>query len=172
MFLDRYTVFISPAFYLLVGFSADAFKKPRHLGAITGAAAIFLIMATFTPDVDNKRRLKEAVSVIRQLKSPGTVVIICPSWLKYGFTYHYSGEYFRDYASMTRHLNREDIFPVNSWEELDTNLVNRASSVVYFEEWATLVDPGNRIYNELRKRFRFPDDRAVYENFRIHRFGR
>ena len=172
VFLDRYTVFISIGYYLLVALALDSLPEKNRIFTAVSAMAILLMAVTFSPDLDNKRRLKEATGRIESLKGPGTAVIICPSWLEYGFAYHHQQDIFRDYRNLRKRLNACGIYPVNGLDELDSNLLNKASSVIFFEEWATLVDKKNRILSSLSGTFPFRKEEKVYENFNIHLFSK
>ncbi|MCK9202897.1 MAG: glycosyltransferase family 39 protein [Bacteroidales bacterium] len=172
IFLDRYTVFLSLAFYLLVGISVDKIEKTRGVATGIAIVAIFLMVVKFNPNVDNKRRWKEVIQNIQHDKKTETPLIICPSWLKYGFTYHYSSAYFRDYTLLDEHLKRDHIYPVDSWNELDSTIFKQANKVIYLEEWATLVDKENSILKKLTKGYKTDMTTPIYESFSIHQFSR
>lgn len=171
VFLDRYTVFISIGYYLVIAMAIESIFRNKWLFGLISAAAVLLMVFTFTPDIDNKRRFSEVTGKIQKLSTPGTMVIICPAWLEYGFAYHGRPDYFMDYKNLRRRLNEEHIFPVNSQDQLDTNVLKKATSVLYLEEWATLVDKDNKILNWLSTRFFQLPDEKVYESFIIHHFA-
>ncbi|MCX6269504.1 MAG: glycosyltransferase family 39 protein [Bacteroidetes bacterium] len=170
MFLDRYTVFISVGFYLLTAVALSSLLKRTKPLLIVMSVFIIMMAVTFHPRVDNKRRLKEAVSFIRENWKPGTCIIICPSWLQYGFAYHYNQLIFKDYAHLPMMLNRECIYPVNDLSSLDTNKLKQADRVLFFEEWASLTDPGQTLFTYLNREFRAENTRSFYENFKVHQY--
>jgi hypothetical protein len=170
VFLDRYLVFISPGFYLLVAVSISWLLKPAKWFYIFGMGSVCLMAATFTPDVDNNRRIREVVDKVKELKKDGTVVFICPEWLDLGFTYYYNNNYFRQYKDYRKKLGSENIFPINHAEQVDTNMIRSAGRVIYFEEWATLVDKDTLIYKTLSKRFRHHVSYKIFESFNVHEF--
>ena len=170
MFLDRYLVFISFGYYFLIALSISHISSRKWIFYVLSLISVILMAATFNPDADNKRRMKEVVETVHKLKSEGSVVLICPSWLDLGFTYYYNQEYFRDPKNIKENLNRENILPLNDISQLDTARLPRASNVIYFEEWATLVDKENRICEYLRSRFRTEESYKIYESFTIYNF--
>jgi mannosyltransferase len=172
MFLDRYMIFISPAYYLLVSVFLVYLFPSRKLFYIVATAAVLLMVIWFNPNEDNKRRLGEAVSKIKELKQDKTVVLICPEWLDLGFMYHYDPQIFCQYRTTRTLLASHMIFPLNHPEEIDTNLFRNASNVIYFEEWATMVDKDNMIYQDLSRRFRKQEVFRFYENYRVYNFTR
>ena len=170
MFLDRYLVFVSPAFFLLVARSLDYLGSRAPVYFLLSLAALSLMIATFKPDPDNNRRIKEAVLKIRELKTPGTTVFICPGWLDKGFAYYYDPEIFRDYRDFTGRLNRSGVFALLRPEQMDTNLVKGSREILYFEEWSSLVDPDHRIYTYFKDHFGSRETFSFRESFILTRF--
>jgi hypothetical protein len=170
MFLDRYVIFISPGFYLLVAVSISYLMKPEKWFYIFGLGSVCLMAVTFTPNVDNNRRIREVVEKVKELKKDSSIVYICPEWLDLGFTYYYNNNYFRQYKDYREKLGSENIFPINSVAQMDTNRIRSSGRVIYFEEWATLVDKDTLIYKALSKRFRHHESYKIFESFHIHDF--
>jgi mannosyltransferase len=171
MFLDRYVVFISPGFYLLVAVSlASMIPSGKWFYAI-GLVLVVMMGVTFHPNVDNNRRVREVVSKVKELKTGNSLVYICPEWLDLGFTYYYNNDYFRDYRGYRQKLESENIFPVSDVAKLDTVAINKADKVIYYEEWATLVDKDSLIYKTFAKRLRVRKTYDIFESFHIHVFS-
>jgi mannosyltransferase len=170
MFLDRYTVFISTGFYLLVAMALSSLVKDAMPLLIVMSVFILMMSLTFHPRVDNKRRLKETVNFISVHKVPKTCVIVCPQWLEYGFSYHYDPFIFRDYAHLRQLLNQDGIYPANDLSFLDTTAVSNADQVLLFEEWASLTDPGQTLVNYLNREFHLKKTSRFYENFKVHQY--
>jgi len=170
MFLDRYTVFISIGFYLLIAASLTFLSPGTKQWMIMMSVFIIMMAITFHPRADNKRHLKETVNFISELRGSHTMVIICPQWLEYGFSYHYDQSIFRDYKHLRSLLNQHGIYPVNGLSTLDTNVIRQADQVLYLEEWASLTDPGETLFHYLNKEFRFDKTMMFYENFKVHRY--
>jgi hypothetical protein len=170
MFLDRYLVFISIGYYFLIGISVSYLGRKKWIFYTLSFISILMMAVTFKPDADNKRRVKEVVQTIKKLKTKESLVVICPSWLDLGFTYYYNQDLFRDYKNLKGNLIKEKIFPVNDISQIDTAIYLKASNVIYFEEWATLVDKENQIYNNLSRRFSKQEQYKIFESFTIYNF--
>ncbi|MDP1622098.1 MAG: glycosyltransferase family 39 protein [Bacteroidales bacterium] len=170
MFLDRYTVFISVGFYLLVAMAVNSLFKESKYSIILMTAFILMMAVTFHPGVDNKRRLKETIGFISGNKGPHTSVIICPQWLEYGFMYHYDQQKFKDYRHLRALLNQDGIYPANDLSALDTVKFRECDQVLYFEEWASVADPGKTISDYLERRFRFNETFTFYQNIKVHQY--
>ncbi len=170
MFLDRYTVFISAGFYLLVSVALNSLCRGTKPAWILMTVFILMMAVTFHPGVDNKRRLSDAVNFISGNKTQRTSVIICPQWLEYGFAYHYSQPVFRDYKHLRTLLNREGIYPANDLSLLDTVKLRNSEQVLLFEEWSSVADPGQTLFKYLDREFRFKKTTLFYENFKVHQY--
>ena len=131
-----------------------------------------MMAATFHPNIDNKRRIRELVQAVKTRKGPDTVVLICPAWLDLGFTYYYNQEYFKNYKEYKKMLNSEKIYPLNRLDEIDTSALNQIRHVLYFEEWATLVDKNEEILHYLKKHYSESETFHFYESFTLREFKR
>ncbi|MDP4281327.1 MAG: glycosyltransferase family 39 protein [Bacteroidota bacterium] len=172
VFLDRYMIFITPAWYLLIAMAIDRLSVNRFSGYILITATVTSMLITFNPDVDNKRRIKEVVAKVESLKKPGVPVVICPEWLKYSFAYYYDREAFKDYENLDARMNRENIYPVNDYSRLDTVFLKQAPAAIYFEEWATLVDKETRIQKGLEVNFPFRTSWKIFESYSVTWFSK
>jgi len=172
MFLDRYVIFISPAYYLLIGVAVTYLFSSIKWFIPAALAAVGLMMVTFHPDINNKRRIKETVDKVMELRGSDGLVYICPSWLDLGFTYYYNRSYFEQYGCYKEKLKSDKIYPVNDINQIDTIPIKSAVKVIYLEEWATVVDKENRIYKMFESRFQHHRLYKIYESFRVHEFTR
>jgi mannosyltransferase len=172
MFLDRYLVFVSVAFYLLVGQSiVYIYGSRKILFYILSLLAVGGMFLTFHPNPDNHRRLKKVVEVVRNLKQKDTPVIICPEWFDLGFTYYYNQEYFREYGNLRLNLQNDLIFPVNHPEEIPENIINGPSSVIFVEEWPEVADKNNEVLKKISDKFSFCRVMNIPEAYKIYYFS-
>jgi hypothetical protein len=171
MFLDRYLIFISIAFYLLVGqaivYLSGSKKSLFYILSFIGVGGMLL---TFHPNQDNHRRLKQAVEIIKNLKDKETTVFICPEWLDLGFTYYYNQEYFKDYGNLRSDLNKMAVFPVNHPDQVPDSILKKYGSVILFEEWPEVVDKSNDLLKEFSDRYSTPMVFKVPEAYKIYYF--
>lgn len=165
VFLDRYTVFISLPFYIIIGLSINHLFQRKWIWEFLALSAILLMIITFTPDVDNKRRMKELVSKADSLKRDRTMVVLCPEWLQYGYTYHACPEIFSDYDHFHEKLGKAGIYPANQLSALDTTLIKDADNVIYIEEWSAIADPERKIEKFLKTHFPQYSSWKVYESY-------
>jgi hypothetical protein len=171
MFFDRYLVFISIAFYLLIGqaivYLSGLKKVLFYILSFIGVGGMLL---TFHPNQDNHRRLKQAVEVVKILKDRRTAVFICPEWLDLGFTYYYNQQYFKDYGNLRSDLNKMAIFPINHPSQVPDTIRKKYGSVILFEEWPEVVDKNNDLLKEFSGRYSAPKKFKVPEAYKIYYF--
>jgi len=171
MFLDRYMVFTSIGYYFLIAIAVSSLGKKRWVFYILSFTVVFLMAVSFNPQEDNKRRVKEVVQTVKSLKTKESVIVICPSWLDFGFVYYYNQGYFKDYKNLKRNLNKDRVFSINNIDQIDTALLARAINVIYLEEWATLVDKDGLILKYLKSRFGTQQEFKGFEPFKIYSFS-
>jgi mannosyltransferase len=171
IFLDRYLIFVTPAYYLLVGsavfYLQGSLKWP---GIVVSGICIAAMLLTFNPDYDNGRRLKDCVSGIKELKKSTVPMVICPEWLNLPFSYHYNLNYFKDYNNLKRRLADEKIYSVNSFGTIPSVILNNSDSLILFEEWPEVVDPGNRILKEFSTRYAKCTTLSYPESYKVYLF--
>ena len=167
VFLDRYTVFISLGFYLLVAISVRYLGSNKIVFYTLSIAAVVMMATTFQPNLDNKRRIREVVAKVKELKTDETIVIVCPAWLDKGFTYYYNPEIFKNVRDFSKNLNADGVYPINHLEDMDPVIFQHAASVVFFEEWSALVDPRGRIPQFLDSGFTKINSWKICETFNI-----
>ncbi|MBN1641857.1 MAG: glycosyltransferase family 39 protein [Anaerolineae bacterium] len=92
MFVDRYLIWIGPAFYLLVARGLDQVRRRSTVIAIVcGAALIWLngqgiVQQTTTPI---KADLRAAAAYVEAHREPGDLVLFHISYIRYTFEYYY-----------------------------------------------------------------------------------
>ena len=171
MFFDRYLVFISIGYYLLIGQAIVYLSgSKRVLFYILSFVGVGGMLLTFHPNQDNHRRLKQAVEVVENLKDAKTAVFICPEWLDLEFTYYYNQKYFKDYGALRSDLNKVAIFPINHPDQVPDSILKKYDSIILFEEWPEVVDKNNDILKEISGKYYEPNVFKVPEAFEIYYF--
>lgn len=176
MFHDRYLIYITPAYYLLLAICADYLFAKNIFKNVLAGLLVILFAASFRSDVDNKRHVKEAITKIMELKDKNTLVIFCPAHFTPNFAYYYNINYFTEvdnvhaYAKMTKRLNEEKIFPVNSINDLNKSDLTKASKIIYLDAAADFDFPNNNILSTLQNDFSFSDHFKFYEVFNVYVF--
>jgi uncharacterized membrane protein len=174
MFLNRYLIFVTPAYYLTIAFSVNfVIQNKRYQNLIYGMF-ILLFLSTFNPDPDNKSRAIEIVEKIKTLKDKKTSVIICHSYFMLNFAYYYSKEIFSEvdngnlYKILGKRLGDELIFPINSAEYIHYD----QNRILFLDVDADASFPGNNIYNSLSQKYKLKNKFSYFKNLNVYEFER
>jgi mannosyltransferase len=170
MFIDRYILYTSIPFYLLIAVMLNYLFEKKSYRNIAILLVIACLIYTVNLNPDNNRRLKEAVEKVKELKKENDIVIISPDYADLGFTYYYNISYFKDYDNIKKLLNNESIYPANKAQEVEKILSEKKADVVYLQAGNEFVDPDNLVYKKLESRFSHREQFLVYRIYYINRF--
>ncbi|MCH2230282.1 MAG: glycosyltransferase family 39 protein [Crocinitomicaceae bacterium] len=149
MFLDRYLVYISFAYYFLIALSVDyIFKHKRWKNIITVVIAILMVVTT-NLRAGNERKHDEIADFVRLKASKQTPIILCPDWYFRTLSYHYNKKYFIDYKNTISCLKAENIHPANNFEELSNSNLEDSDTLIFIDTGSKLVDPEGHLFNQL-----------------------
>lgn len=125
MFLDKYLVHISIAWYLLLAIALD-FLSERKVSKLllAGVLTVNMIITVNLKSGYNKQE-KELVEYVASLKNEKTAVVLTPDWFFRTFSFHYRRDYFDDYRHTISHLQSEHIYPVNCTKELRKSISDK-----------------------------------------------
>ncbi len=175
MFLDRYVMPAAIAFSLLIGVSTDyLFRKPMYKFIIPIVICI-LFIATVSPNITNKRNVKETVDKIKDIRDSNTIVLICPSNFILNFAYYYNIEIFKDYnakeiySNINKSLILEDIYGINNINDIDFKKWN---NIVFLDAAASFSFSNNNIKKQLDENYNLINKYKYYEIFNIFEYKR
>lgn len=175
MFMDRYLMPAAIAYPLLVGICADYLIKTSNYRFVIPVVISLLFVVTVKPNMTNKRNVRETVEKIKALKTNRTIVYFCPDYFELNFAYYYNIEYFKDYDdnnknNIYQHLHSENIFPINSFNQIDTNLINLGDKLIYLDASADFSYPNNNIKIELDLNFHLKNQYNFHEVFSVFEY--
>jgi hypothetical protein len=169
MFLDRYLVFISVALYFIVALSVDYLFKLKKVTYTLIGILIFMMAFTLLPNVDNLRQTKDAVLKVKELKTPGSVVLICPPFFSYNFGYYYNIEYFKN-KDLSGQLIKDSVFCIYNIGQVDEDLLKNASKIIYLDAGADFSVPDNNIFSFFSKDYKLSSSTEYYQIFKVYEF--
>ena len=173
MFLDRYLIFVSLGFYLVLSLCSSYIISQRKYKLILPGILVVLFAVTFNPNVDNKRHVKETVEKVKELKDKRTKVLICPQHFIYNFTYYYSSEIFKEIDNqnpsykISENLIKQNIYTINNINEVDLSGCNK---IIFLDAASQFSFPENNIINILEKTYKLKDTYKFYEIFNVYEF--
>ena len=157
MFVDRYLIFISVGFYLLLILILDYIFPIRWIKLSVMTIFVLLFIGSFDLKVEQKSNISKAVEKIRILKKQTTDVLICPQHYLFNFTYYYDLNVFKQaennlvksdfiYAKIVKELSKENVFGINYFENYS---LKNAEEVMYLDAGADALFPNNQIKQSL-----------------------
>ena len=170
MFLERYLIFLSPAWYLLVASSVLVITSKQWVRMALSALAVLALLFTVELKAGSDRDTGKLVEELPVEVSAEYPVILCPAWTELQIAYHFDRAAFADYAHLRERLRNEGIYAVNVLEELPPFLTY--TTVVYVDGWDELVDPEGQIYRALEQEFPKKVSVKEYKGFRVTHFAR
>ena len=151
IYLDRYLLFASIGFYLLVAQVSVLLFRNKSLGWVIPTGCVSAMIITFFPWKSNGLHPSQVVAQVEKWKHGPTAIIIQPGW--YDLTYAWASDpaLFQGAAPMELALRARNQYPVTGSEmpALDSTM----TTVIHIDTWASLVDPGHDVLNGLRARF-------------------
>ncbi len=171
MFLDRYIIFISISFYLLIALFLASFAQHQYVKIVSTVVLLILMAVNLNLAPDNNRRVVQLVQTVNELRTqqPQSIVIISPEYSHLEFTYHYNINYFRDYKNTKALLQKDKIFPLRNLSSAD-KLKIKKQEVIYVDCGTDFAFGENTILKELLTSHKASMNIPVFEIYQIHLF--
>lgn len=167
VFLDRYLIFIMPAFYITLALSVNYLFRSKLWFILVSIFLISITFFSFNLNVSNNRFANKIINQTKVLKTNETKIIICPNQYKLTFAYHYNIESFKDFKNLIQNLNKDKIFPVYNHTEL-SSILKPKDDIIYIDAQANFLYPKNGIFEKLNnsyildKKIVFQDSTIIY----------
>lgn len=178
MFLDRYLIFATPAFYILISVAINyLFNKPVAF-YISSVIISGLFIATFKINPSKKRSVKDTINYITSKKGTRTVVLVCPTDFNTTFAYYYNKEFFKsirqdsEYGQMSDLMKGDNIYFINQIDQNIMNTINQFDNILYLDAGADFAMPHNNIKNFMQTHFNQTEEKHFPELFNAYIFKR
>lgn len=155
IFLDRYLVFLSPAFYLLVALSVHSIIRNKLAQRIVGAALVLMMAFTANYAAGNLKKQGDLLShLITPEEKAEKIVVVSPDSYHWPIAYYHNREIFKDAKHMRQRLEDEGFRIMERMTpELEAELRTK-KEVIFVDAWAELVDPEETIHHFLEANMR------------------
>lgn len=137
VYISRYLVFAAPAYYILLAICIEtAFKETKWQTIVASGLVIGFVLSTDL-NPDKKQNIAATLEVVKQKKDENTLVVVSPFDFLSSFAYHYNRAAFsavsdnREYHLMDSLLRAENIFVVNSIEDIGYPDLGQYQQVIY-----------------------------------------
>ncbi len=160
VYLERYLIFIAPAFYILISYSVNYLFLDKKYKNIILLVLIMCFVLTVNLNPDKKRESSKVVEFVKLNKNAETLVIICAHDFINNFVYYYDKKIFQnvipqiEYQTVTNYLNSENIFPIRSINEINNEVLKKFRKVIYLDAGADFSNPGNGILQSLESKYK------------------
>lgn len=171
MFIERYLVYISIGYYLMLAIAINFIANSKWLFYSLSIVSVAMMIATCNPKNCHKDRNKELVTYINNIKTPQTIVFLCPNWIDLTFVYYYNPDYFKDFLHTRQRLKADLIFPVNNADEINDSLFVDCDKIIFIDSWSELVDPGGSIFKKLSGKYNTVSCDETFKGSKIYQFS-
>lgn len=178
LFLDRYLIFITPAFYILVSYFAAELFNHKAIKTISTVLLLSVFLISINLNPTKKRESQQAVNYVKEHKTDSTLVIVCAHDFINNFTYYYDIKIFTDiiagneYQHLTENLNRNNIYPIRKIDELPKEKLIEFKKVIFLDAAADFSNPGNGIYTTLKSNYKEKSKTHYKSIFNLYEFKR
>jgi len=172
MFIERYVLFTSVYFYLFLSAIITCHTASKNLKIIVFALFLAGMIYTYNMKPDNNRNISEAVGYVKEQKQEDALVLVCPHYDYYAFSYYYNPNIFKNYNETIRLLEHDNVFLIASVKDLAVVLnFKNPQKIIYFQSVWQNVDPDNLIFKNLEKNFKIQEKRNFIEIYSVTVFG-
>ncbi|WP_430404989.1 glycosyltransferase family 39 protein [Fluviicola sp.] len=171
MFLDRYLMFISIGFCIVVALSVDFIIQKPKFQYIIPSFICLLFIASVKPNKSNKREVRETVALVKSLENDSTLVLVAPVHFSLNFIYYYDRSLFgkSDAQFVQNELNKRQLYCINSLEGVNYNPWKR---IVLVDAASNFSAPNNNILNTLNAEYNQTNKQHIEEIFDVYEFGK
>jgi len=122
------------------------------------------------------RNTKELIAKVKELKTPNTVVYICPDNFDVNFAYYYNKQLFKNIDPtsnkrvMYEWFAKENIYAIASYKQIDTSLIEKADKVLYLDGAADFSYHGNNVKAFLDKKMTVTQHHYFFQIFYLYEY--
>jgi mannosyltransferase len=143
-FLDRYLIFLSIPFYLLVAVSVKLIIGQRF-GFFPEFCCCMAMLLSTNLNPGNERDPVGLGTFIVQHRFSGTIVFISPAWADKGILYYCNNKIFRDVLHFKERLAEENWFSVYTTDEAFSKIPDGTQRILFIEDGRPFLDtPGTK----------------------------
>lgn len=168
IYLDRYLLFASPGFYLLVAVAAGTWPGSKWTVRSASLGCILAMALTFTPWKDTGPHPSRVAAQVEAWRDAHTAVVIQPAWYDLTYAWAVDPRLFKGAAPLGLTLREANVYPVPgaTLPPLDSTI----TTVVHIDAWASLTDPQAEVLQSLRSTYVQADSAEADRKVMVRRF--
>jgi uncharacterized membrane protein len=167
LFIDRYVLFVSLFFYVIVGLGIKYATKNNLIRSVAFLTILIAMIVSVDLKSDNNRHIKQISSLIKSKETQNRAVVMCPVWTNHRFSYYYDQNVFKSYSNFDEQLIANNIYSINSKEELDNISLEKFDQIIYLDGWAEVVDPQLSVLHSLDSSYKKTYENYSFKGYRI-----
>jgi hypothetical protein len=170
-FIDRYLIFITPAFYILIVLLSSSILKKWNIYLSFFLLILFAFTTNFNPS--NKRDVKNLILTIQQLKKENNLIYISPKDFNLNFAYYYDISTFckidknKLEYKITSELEKQKVYHIYDFNEIKPH---SSSHILFLDAAADFSNPLNNILGTLKRDYKLSKAYKFDEIFTIYEF--
>ncbi|CAN5370964.1 hypothetical protein BH11BAC1_BH11BAC1_24310 [soil metagenome] len=149
VFLTRYLLYCSIGFYLSTGISLEALKLKPQLKFSIAILLLFCMSFSLELHPEREEQWREAVDLVKRIKSKNDLVIVSVSYTNNVFSYYYDKNIFRQYSDVDKLLKIENIFSLNTLDEASFKMLPLSGKIILIQSHQIDDDPQNTVMTTL-----------------------
>ena len=175
MFYDRYLVFTTIGYYLMIGIILDYLFNNKVAKSVTSIIILMCMVLTTNPNISNKRNVRETVEKIKDLNNSNTLILISPDYFIFNFAYYFDQEIFTNPVSSFHQNNIYEKLSLKHPNILGLHNINQVNykawnKIIFLDAAADFSYPNNNILNTLNQNCNLISTSSFYEIFNIYEF--
>ena len=119
IFLDRYLVYASPGWYLLITAASIQLVPPGRWQLWAPLGIVLLMAFTYKPLSRNWPHPRRVYQHVQQIASPDAAILIHPWWYSHTFTWQFDRQLFKDPEVLERALADRNVHPIGSFDRIE-----------------------------------------------------
>ena len=168
MFIDRYLIFISTAYAILLAVSSFYMLTNSRLKFVLPLIIGCLFVFSSKPNITNKRNVAETMLKIRELNNNS--LIIYPYNFMLNYPYYYDIELSKNSSSeseLKQALIKQNSYAVTKVSEV---VFGDQNHIIYLDAATSFLYPNNGILDKLKNSYRQKSKTHFYEVFDVYEF--
>ena len=155
-FIKRYFLFSLPFLFLFIGFVISMIPQKTIKYSVITLISAACFIAYFRIDLKTPKEMdyREAMVLVKKLKTESTVVLVENRDLGALFAYYYDKDIFSDFNGLTSRLKENNIYPVSSPQDLSEIDFKKYPNLILTQSFENLNSDNESLLKELSLKYK------------------
>jgi uncharacterized membrane protein len=174
MYLDRYMIFITPVFYLLIAVGLSNEKWPT-LKLFT---PLFLIVMCFSMNLNVKTNQDVRRMAVRtkEIQKGNSIVLLNPPHLDMNYAYHFAPEAFisegglDELKGLRERMQKHNVYTQEELSVKDSSILLTQDELIWVDGGSALVQESNALFDFVKERYTLVEEHGFGVGFSVRKF--